>query len=368
MSKSKKWLRKPISVLVLLSLMMGLVVFNPQMANQITTDLFDVSITVSATQARRDALVRVANGEPRGELSTPNKYTEWHPVDRQKFSWLRSPTTNYDWCAIFVSWCANRAGIPTTVIPKEPAVSNMRAFFERNNRFRTPSNYVPRVGDVVFVTNGHVGIVVGVSGNNITTIEGNTRRQDGSGNTGVFQRTRSISSMVGFGLIDNPPTNQPTQPQRTYTVQSASGSRTRTGAGTNFSQVGAVARGSVIRYTETRTANGFTWIRVESGSTFASGSWGTITGQWLAMQSSTTVQQPTQPTVRTHTIQASSGVNVRSGAGTGFGRVGAVARGSVIRYTETRSANGFTWVRIESGSTFASGSWGSNVGNWVTLQ
>jgi uncharacterized protein YraI len=366
MSKNKKWLRKPVSVLVLLSLMMGLAVFNPQLANQITTDLFDVSITASATttgQARRDALVRIANAEPRGELARDNKYTRWHGRIRSGVTW----TYNYDWCAVFVSWCANQAGIPTSVIPKEPAVSNMRAFFEGNGRFRTPNNYTPRAGDVVFVTSGHVGIVVRVSGNNITTIEGNTHDGNNTNKRGVFQRTRSISSMVGFGLIDNPPTNQPTQSQRTYTVQNASGSRTRTGAGTNFSQVGAVARGSVIRYTETRTANGFTWIRVESGSTFASGSWGTITGQWLAMQSSTTVQQPTQPTVRTHTIQASSGANVRSGAGTGFGRVGAVARGSVIRYTETKSANGFTWVRIQSGSTFTNGTWGSNVGNWVAL-
>jgi len=74
-----------------------------------------------------------------------------------------------------------------------------------------------------------------------------------------------------------------------------------------------------------------------------------------------------QTTQKTYTIQASSGANVRQTAGTGATIVGAIAKGSVVRYTETKIANGLTWMLIETGSTFTSGSWGKNIGYWIAM-
>ena len=73
-----------------------------------------------------------------------------------------------------------------------------------------------------------------------------------------------------------------------------------------------------------------------------------------------------QPIQKTYIIQAYSGANVRNTAA-GTQIVGALAKGSVVRYTETKVANGYTWMLIESGSTFTSGSWGKTVGYWVAM-
>ena len=80
-----------------------------------------------------------------------------------------------------------------------------------------------------------------------------------------------------------------------------------------------------------------------------------------------TVTIPTQPSQKTYTIQSSFGGNVRQSASTSAQVIGAVAKGSVIRYTQTVVANGYTWMLIESGSSFASGTWGKNVGYWVAM-
>jgi len=73
-----------------------------------------------------------------------------------------------------------------------------------------------------------------------------------------------------------------------------------------------------------------------------------------------------QPIQKTYIIQSSNGANVRNTAA-GTQIVGALAKGSVVRYTEIKVANGYTWMLIESGSTFTSGSWGKTIGYWVAM-
>ena len=65
-----------------------------------------------------------------------------------------------------------------------------------------------------------------------------------------------------------------------------------------------------------------------------------------------------------YTIKSSSGAKVRSGAGTSYSQKGGLAKGSVVYYDRTASANGYTWYHITSVSA-KSGSWGSYVGYWV---
>jgi hypothetical protein len=75
--------------------------------------------------------------------------------------------------------------------------------------------------------------------------------------------------------------------------------------------------------------------------------------------------------VREHTVTSDIGVLARSGAGTGCEKVGGVARGSSIKYTQTKSADNFTWIKIESGSKFEQGSWPVDTkiltGCWVAI-
>lgn len=84
------------------------------------------------------------------------------------------------WCACFVSWCANQAGISTDIIPRTALVHDFRTFAESKGRFYYKGNYTPKAGDIfINESNGasHTGIVVSSDGTMYNTIEGNSSDQ-----------------------------------------------------------------------------------------------------------------------------------------------------------------------------------------------
>lgn len=85
-----------------------------------------------------------------------------------------------EWCACFVSWCANECGyIEAGVIPKFAACSAGVQWFKSAGLWRD-RGYEPQQGDIVFFDWGgdggadHVGIVESCDGSTVHTIEGNT--------------------------------------------------------------------------------------------------------------------------------------------------------------------------------------------------
>ncbi|MBD5136181.1 MAG: CHAP domain-containing protein [Lachnospiraceae bacterium] len=90
------------------------------------------------------------------------------------------------WCAMFVSWCANVAGVKNSVIPKHAKTTTGLQTFKNWGRAYSRSDvaagkYKPMAGDIIYfktsrnnaITN-HVGIVTKYSGSTIYTIEGNS--------------------------------------------------------------------------------------------------------------------------------------------------------------------------------------------------
>lgn len=89
-----------------------------------------------------------------------------------------------EWCACFVSWCANECGyLDTGVIPKFAGCVNGVQWF-KDRGFWQDNSYEPRPGDIIFFDwndeNGqdgstdHVGIVEKVEDGFVYTIEGNS--------------------------------------------------------------------------------------------------------------------------------------------------------------------------------------------------
>ncbi len=88
-----------------------------------------------------------------------------------------------EWCACFVSWCANQCGhIESGVLPKFAGVGTGEEWFKARGLWRD-NQYTPNPGDIIFFdweTDGldgkpdHVGIVEKVEGGVIYTIEGNS--------------------------------------------------------------------------------------------------------------------------------------------------------------------------------------------------
>lgn len=108
------------------------------------------------------------------------------------------------WCAMFVSWCADQAGVSTSVVPKTASTVTALNFFKNKGLAHTRAsvaagNYKPEAGDIIFFKSGrnnaetnHIGIVTSYSGTTINTIEGNTSSATISTNGGCV-RAKSYS-------------------------------------------------------------------------------------------------------------------------------------------------------------------------------
>lgn len=97
------------------------------------------------------------------------KYWEWYGFN-----------TKVNWCAIWVSWCANESGDLNNTIPKFSAVNDGMTWFKNHDKWKD-KNYTPNAGDIIFFdweVNGrpdHVGIVEKAENGKVYTIEGNSK-------------------------------------------------------------------------------------------------------------------------------------------------------------------------------------------------
>lgn len=118
------------------------------------------------------------------------------------------------WCAAFVSWCANQAGVPSSIVYYHAYCPYGVNWFKNQGRFQYAASrggsYVPKAGDIVYFapagssTSSHIGIVRYVSGGYVYTVEGNTSGQNGEVNEGggVFLKSYSLSysRLYGYGV------------------------------------------------------------------------------------------------------------------------------------------------------------------------
>lgn len=129
---------------------------------------------------------------------------------------VRSGVCGRAWCAYFVRWCLNEAGISNTV---SGAAVSVKRWGRSNGWYHLVSAIRPMRGDIFFKqpsggnshpcdTNpcvsrgpgsGHVGFVTGMSGSNVQTVEGNINVS--SSNDGIRTYTRPLSDLEGVVRI-----------------------------------------------------------------------------------------------------------------------------------------------------------------------
>ena len=92
-------------------------------------------------------------------------------------------SSRVEWCATFVSWCANECGyIETGVIPKFAACQSEGVKWFQTCGLWKDGGYIPNPGDIIFFDwkdkhdghSDHVGIVEKVENGRVYTIEGNS--------------------------------------------------------------------------------------------------------------------------------------------------------------------------------------------------
>ena len=214
-----------------------------------------------------DSIISIARSKI-GYYSRPNEFTYWYG----SLSGYADSGYNYPWCAAFVSWCANQAGVPTSVIPKHCGCTAGMQWFKNNKRWEYSvyygGSYTPKAGDIVYYTNNcntnvsdHVGIVTGVNGNYLTVIEGNTEGQvkEYTKNT---KRQLNSSYVIGYGIPAYNSTGCTCSDSYAggYTVTTSSQPLTmRSGHSTGYSVVTSIPKGEQVYVSK---ADG-TWAHVE---------------------------------------------------------------------------------------------------------
>lgn len=110
-----------------------------------------------------------------------------------------SKNAAYPWCCAFVWWVFSQHS--PLLVKKTASCMNLGDWFKANGKWFSS----PQIGDVVFFkfpTNNrwtnHVGIVTGIKGNVIETVEGNTSISNNDNGGAVMQRQRT-SNIVGYG-------------------------------------------------------------------------------------------------------------------------------------------------------------------------
>lgn len=110
-----------------------------------------------------------------------------------------------EWCAIFVSWCAEQCGmIQDGTIPKFENVTVGMNWFKEKNQW-LPNDAVPSSRMIIFFdwnndsTCDHVGIVEKIENGMVYTIEGNSTNDECRQNSYPFD---SIY-ILGYGTIKN---------------------------------------------------------------------------------------------------------------------------------------------------------------------
>lgn len=136
-----------------------------------------------------------------GQLVTIAKSQLGNEGGEKFWSWWGF-TERQEWCACFVSWCADQAGlIQKEAVPKFSVCTDGVAWFQARGKWQSGGS-VPTPGTIIFFdwdhdgASDHVGIVESSDGTTVYTIEGN------SGDA-VKQNSYTVNSqsILGYGLV-----------------------------------------------------------------------------------------------------------------------------------------------------------------------
>ena len=141
------------------------------------------------TAGGNQAIVEVALTQVGNQGGQP--YWSWYGFDGR-----------VEWCACFVSWCADQCGyIESGLVPKFAGCVDGANWFKSNGKWQNRT-YEPKAGDIIFFdwegdgTTDHVGIVEKCENGIVYTVEGN------SGDA-CKQRQYAVgsSNIYGYGIL-----------------------------------------------------------------------------------------------------------------------------------------------------------------------
>ena len=154
-------------------------------------------------------------------------------------------------------------------------------------------------------------------------------RLESSGTETPQPGSESNSSVSGDGT---------TAVQNTGTVNTITGLNVRSGPGTGYARIKTLSPGTAVSIYEYRTVDGVKWGRIQ-------------TSQWVCMTYVSLSAQASgeENWTGTGTVISSTNLNVRSGPGTNYARVGQLTPGTKIEITEQTKVSGTSWGKTAQG-------------------
>ena len=258
-----------------------------------------------------------------------NNYTKYaRDLDNIK-GFYNGKKNGYAWCDMFVDWCfvqafgVTRAKQLLNHGTLGAGCKYSMEYYKKAKQFYT----TPKVGDQIFFKKGdsitHTGLVHKVDSKKVYTIEGNTSSDSGVVANGGSVNDKSYplgaSYIAGYGRPNYKTTTPKTETKYVYNCE--------------VLNVRKNPNGTVIR-----TIKKGTKVNVYE----ISGSWARIgTNEWCSSK----YLSKTKPTsYKTKTVFNCSVLNVRKGAGSGYGIVGTLKKGSKVKVYKT--SNG--WSKISN--------------------
>ena len=301
-----------------------------------------------ATQKVIDLAVKqIGYKEPNGD--NHNKYAK--EIDTRWKGWFNGSKDGYDWCSVFVNWlflASFDETIASKMLNHSSQYGKMSAVVQYLYRSLMEVNRVgkePHVGDIIFYHNdkyeglsqlSHVGIVWKVEGDYVTTIEGNS----GKNNTEVA--TRKIKKnydtkawgIYGYGYPNyaaakDVPDKYPDLPFDITVLKSGVTGMRATGY-SDGKYLGTVKAGT---YTVTELNNDYGYIGK---------GWVYLIDKNIVIGKADKYIVGNDYTIRVDNLQ------LRKDAGTKAKALGTMATGASVTCTGTKKdASGNTWMKVE---------------------
>ena len=127
------------------------------------------------------------------------------------------------------------------------------------------------------------------------------------------------------------------------TITPEYGANVRSGAGTSYEIVMALAKGTVVDVTKSKKGtDDYTWYKIKFD-----GKAGWVRSDCISVKKPKQTETETTYSNKKGTITSDSGVNVRSGAGTSYDIVMSLAKSTVVDVKSSKKASdGYTWYKI----------------------
>ncbi|MBR2044172.1 MAG: SH3 domain-containing protein [Clostridia bacterium] len=265
-----------------------------------------------------------------GNTTTGTKYGAWYGEN----------FTYEQWCGMFIAWCANEAGIPTSIIHKTAKANNYR----NSGTYYHKEGFTPKRGDLVLfnpMTNGYTGSYYWPEKNADGTYKESSHvaivcSYDSKTKKIWIVHGNSTDDKVCFNsvLVSSDAVQAFVRPSYSGSSGSSGGSseplydyingdsvNLRSGPGTEHSKIASYDTGTCVEILDTVTnASGEVWYQVEI---LSNGKTGYIISDYI------TIINKTDETSKNHYINGDN-VRLRSGPGTSFDEIDKFDKGTKV--------------------------------------